>query len=184
MRLASPQTPEDAEALREHAAAFIAEQFPAPAGPDSASVAALAEYETERAGFDAALGPSVAKEHADWAGGVRDRAASAGAPDPAAASAGAEAGRGDVETELAARGAGRQTRAGAVRQEVGEGRDAIAAEHDRPFTEHAAEEMPLIGGWLAGKLYGTARNSAPDASGQPAPDGSGERRDGPKWGGP
>ena len=35
MRIASPQTAEDAEALREHAAAFIAEKFPAPGGTGS-----------------------------------------------------------------------------------------------------------------------------------------------------
>ena len=50
MRIASPQTPEDAEALREHAAAFIAEKFPhprpgGPAGPDPATVGGAAEYE-------------------------------------------------------------------------------------------------------------------------------------------
>ena len=44
-RIASPQTAEDAEALREHAAAFIAEKFPAPAGPDPATVGGAAEYE-------------------------------------------------------------------------------------------------------------------------------------------
>ena len=32
IRLASPQTPEDAEELRHHAANFIAERFPSPAG--------------------------------------------------------------------------------------------------------------------------------------------------------
>ena len=36
MRLASPQTAEDTEVLRAHAAAFIAERFPAPAGVDPA----------------------------------------------------------------------------------------------------------------------------------------------------
>ena len=38
MRIASPQTAEDSEQLREYAAAFIAEKYPAPAGPDPASV--------------------------------------------------------------------------------------------------------------------------------------------------
>ena len=38
MRIASPQTAEDSEQLREHAAAFIAEKYPAPAGPDPATV--------------------------------------------------------------------------------------------------------------------------------------------------
>ena len=100
------------------------------------------------------------------------------------AAAGAGAGRGDVEAELAAREAGRETRVGAVREEVGRGRAAVAAENDRPFAEHAVEDVPLVGGWLAGKLYGTARNSAPVAVEPPAGDGPAERRTGPDWGGP
>ena len=184
MRLASPQTAEDAEALREHAAAFIAERFPAPPGPDPASVAGRPAFEEARSGFEATHGPATMAAHAGWAEGARDRAASAGAPGPAATGSRAEAGRGDVEAELAVRGAGRNTRASTVREEVGRGRAAVAAENDRSFREHAAEEVPFIGGWLAGKLYGTARNSAPDASGQQPQGGPGERRDGPEWGGP
>ena len=48
MRIASPQTPEDAEALRELAAAFIAERYPAPAGPDPASIGGESEYGAAR----------------------------------------------------------------------------------------------------------------------------------------
>ena len=184
MRLASPQTPEDAEALREHAAAFIGERFPAPTGPDPASVAGRAEYGTAREGFEAAHGPAAVAAHGGWAEGVRGRAASAGAPGPGDAGAGAEAGRGDVEAELAARRAGRESRAGAVRGEAGRGRAGVAAEQERPFHEHATEGVPFIGEWLAGKLYGTARNSAPDGPGPQAPDGPTERRSGPDWGGP
>ena len=44
VRLASPQSAEEAETLREHAAAFVAERYPAPAGPDPASVGGEAEY--------------------------------------------------------------------------------------------------------------------------------------------
>ena len=80
MQLASPQTPEDAEALREHAAAFIAERFPAPVGPDPASVAGRAEYGPARDGFGETHGQAVGTAHGGWAEGVRDRAASAGAP--------------------------------------------------------------------------------------------------------
>ena len=40
----------------------------------------------------------------------------------------------------------------------------VAAEADKPFVEHATEEVPFIGEWLGGKLYGTAKNAAPDAS--------------------
>ena len=186
MRLASPQTPEDAEALREHAAAFIAERFPAPAGPDPATVAGRAEYGSARDGFGETHGQAVGTTHTGWAEGVRDRATSAGAPRPgnAGAGAGAEAGRGDVETELAARAAGRETRAGATREGVSEGRAAVASENDRTFREHAAERVPFVGEWLAGKLYGTAGNSAPDADAPPAGDGPAGHRSGPDWGGP
>ncbi len=182
MRLASPQTPEDAEALREHAAAFIAERFPAPVGPDPASVAGSAEYRSARDGFEEAHGSAAGTAHTGWAEGVRDRAASAGAPRPGNAGAAAAAGRGDIEAELAARAAGRETRAGATREAVGEGRAAVATEHERPFREHAAERVPFVGEWLAGKLYGTARNGAPAAA--PADEGSPPRRPGPDWGGP
>ena len=184
VRLASPQTPEDAEALREHAAAFIAERFPAPVGPHPASVAGRPAFEEARSGFDAAHGAAAATVHAGWAAGVRDRAAAVGAPGPGDAGGGADAGRGDVETELADREMGRETRAGAVRGEADKGRGAVAAEHDRPFRDHAAERVPLIGDWLAGKLYGTAGNSAPDMTGEPAGEGSPPRRPGPDWGGP
>ena len=184
MRLASPQTPEGAEALRGHAAAFIAERFPAPVGPDPASVAGSAEYGPARDGFTAAHEPAATTAHAGWGAGVRDRAASAGAPGAGDVGARAEAGRGDVEAELAAREAGREGRADATREAVGKGRAGVAAEHDRPFREHAAEGVPFVGDWLAGKLYGTARNSAPDMAGEPTGEGLPPRRSGPDWGGP
>ena len=44
MRIASPQTAEDAEQLREHAAAFMVEKYPAPSGPDPSSVGGAAEF--------------------------------------------------------------------------------------------------------------------------------------------
>ena len=47
-RIASPQTAEDSEQLREYAAAFIAEKFPAPAGPDPATIGGAAEYGAAR----------------------------------------------------------------------------------------------------------------------------------------
>ena len=184
MRLASPQTPEDAEALREQAAAFIAERFPAPAGPDPATVAGSAEYGTARAGFDSVHGSAATTAHTGWAAGVRDRAGSTGAPRPGDVAAGAEAGRGDVEAELAARAAGRGSRADATRAAADKGRADVAAEHERPFRDHAAERVPFVGDWLAGKLYGTAGNRAPDVAPGPAGEGSPPRRSGPDWGGP
>ena len=41
IRLASPQTPEEAETLRQYAAAFVEERFPEPAGPASGAVGRL-----------------------------------------------------------------------------------------------------------------------------------------------
>ena len=183
MHLASPQTPEDAEALREHAAAFIAERFPSPAGPDPASVAGPAEYEVERAGFSDAHGPAAAAAHTGWADGVRDRAAVAGAPD--AGEVGAKAGthRAAAEGDLARRGTVRAARTALAEDAIREGAAAVAAERDRPFREHATEGMPFLGDRLAGTLYGTARNSAPDVAGQQEQDRPAERRATPDWGG-
>ena len=48
-------------------------------------------------------------------------------------------------------------------QETAEGRAGIAAERDKPFERQATENLPFIGGWLAGKLFGTAGNAAPDS---------------------
>ena len=42
----------------------------------------------------------------------------------------------------------------------------VAAEADKPFVEHATEEVPFIGEWLGGKLYGTAKNAAPGPEGK------------------
>ncbi|MDE0658010.1 MAG: hypothetical protein OXI79_00005, partial [Gammaproteobacteria bacterium] len=193
MRLASPQTPEDAEALREHAAAFIAERFPAPAGPDPASVAGREVFEAAREDFGRAHGPAAGTAHAGWAAGVRERAASAGAPGPGDVGEGAESGRGEVEAELAAREAGRDASAQATGEATARGRASVAAEHGRPFHEHAAERVPFVGEWLAGKFYGTARNGMPEAADPPAGDNLAERqteenlaarRSGPDWGGP
>ncbi len=46
------------------------------------------------------------------------------------------------------------------------------------MTQQVLEEVPLVGGWLAGRIYGTARNEAPDAPGG-APDTRGVAADGP-----
>ena len=63
------------------------------------------------------------------------------------------------------REAGREARAGITEERISKGRAGVAVEAGKPFAEHAAGEVPLIGEWLSGKLYGTARNAAPDAPG-------------------
>ena len=95
-----------------------------------------------------------------------------------------ETGRDDVEAELAAREAGRETCVCAVRAEIGRGRAGVDQEHDRPSHEHTTEGVPFVGERLAAKLYGTARDSAPGMPAEPMREGSPPRRSGPDWGGP
>ena len=45
-----------------------------------------------------------------------------------------------------------------------EGRAGVAAETRKPFEQHATEDLPVVGDWLAGQLFGTAKNAAPDAA--------------------
>ena len=161
MRLASPQNPEDAEALREHAAAFIAERFPAPAGLDPAGVAGRPEYAAARDELEAAHVSGIATTHAAQGEEVRARAASAGAPDTGEVGAKAGTHRAAAEGDLAQRGAVRATRTELTEDAIRDGRSATAGEVERPFAEHAIEGVPIIGDRLAGKLYGTARNAAP-----------------------
>ena len=151
-RLASPQTAEDSEQLREYAAAFVAEKFPAPAGPDPATIGGAAEYGAARDTLTDAYKRETAAAHGGWSEGVRDRAYVADAPIPGEVEVAARGMRAGTETDMIVRGAAR------------EGRARVAVEEGRPFEEHATENLPVIGGWLAGQLFGTAKNAAPDGA--------------------
>ncbi len=164
MRLASPQTPEDAEELRAHAAAFIAERFPAPGGPDPASVPDMADYERDREGMRESHRSGTTAAWAEWSGWARDHGR--GGHERGSVGRRAEGLRAETDTELDIREAEREARGGVAGERSEQGRARVAAETDRPFGEHAAESVPLVGEWLAGKLYGTARNAAPDAGGK------------------
>ncbi len=157
MRLASPQTTEDAEVLRAYAAAFIAERFPAEEGPEPAPD--RADYERARDGLRDADGTEMAWE--EGSASVRERARGRGAPMPGGAGERAVRGRAEIETELDIREAGRAARRGVTGERIGEGRPEIAAETKKPFSEHVVEDLPVVGDWLGGKLYGTARNAVP-----------------------
>ena len=172
MRIASPQTAEDSEQLREYAAAFIAEKYPAPAGPDPASVGGAAEYEGAAGELRGAYGRETAAAYGGWSAGVRDRAAAAGAPRPGETQAGAMAERVETRTEMTMTGAAREARQTVTGQEAAEGRAGVAVEADKPFERHATENLPVVGDWLAGKLFGTARNAVPDG----VPGGAGRDR--------
>ncbi|MXW46406.1 MAG: hypothetical protein F4Z63_10460, partial [Gammaproteobacteria bacterium] len=112
IRVASPQTPEDAETLRQYAAAFIAERFPEPAGPVPASVPGRADYEAARDALGEAHARQTEAAHAGWSDDVRDRGRKAGTPAPGAVEAGAERARAATEGQMAAGAAEREARRG------------------------------------------------------------------------
>ena len=178
MRIASPQTPEDAEALREHAAAFIAEKFPAPAGPDPSTVGGVAEYEGAAGELRGAYGRETAAAYGGWSEAVRDRARDAGAPRPGETDVRAMEERVETKTEMTMKGAAREARQTVTGQEAAEGRAGVAVERNKPFEQQATENLPVIGDWLAGKLYGTAKNAVPDV----APGGDRPTQDQRGWG--
>ena len=99
MRIASPQTAEDSEQLREYAARFIDEKYPAPAGPDPATVGGAAEYEAAAGELRGAYATETAAAYGGWSAGVRDRAREAGAPAPGETEAAAMAERVETKTE-------------------------------------------------------------------------------------
>ena len=162
MRIASPQTPEDAEQLREYAASFVNAYYPAPAGPDPAAAGTMEEY---RNAADEARG-DYAREtgttYAGWSARVREVAGEAGAPPPGVTGAMARGERSATETDLAVTGAARAAREAVAASEAIEGRAGISSEIDRPFEERATENVPVVGEWLSGRLFGTAGNAAPD----------------------
>ena len=175
MRIASPQTPEDAEQLREQAAAFIAEKFPAPEGPDPSTVGDAAEYGAATGELRDAYGRETAAAYGGWSAGVKDRARDAGAPRAGEVPAEALTERAETRTDLIVKGAAREAQQSVVRDEAAEGRAGVEAERNKPFEQHATENLPFIGGWLAGKLFGSAKNEAPDGAGEgrrtiPTPD--------------
>ena len=166
IRLASPQTPEDAEELRQHAAQFIAERFPSPSGPDPASVGGKPEYDEARGKLGEAYTRETTAAYGGWAGAARDRARAAGAPAPGEVETRARLARAETGADMMVREAGREARAGITEERISKGRASVAVEAGKPFAEHAAGDVPLVGEWLSGKLYGTARNAAPDTPGE------------------
>ena len=116
----------------------------------------------------AAYGRETAAAFGGWSAAVRDGARIAGAPGPGEVEAGAARERAETEAELTLREAARDARTGRAAADIAQGRAEIEPELAKPFGAHVAGEVPLVGAWLAGKLYGTAGNAAPDG-----PDGSG-----------
>ena len=180
IRIATPQTPEEAETLREHAAAFVAERFPRPAGPDPATVGGEREYGAARDTLSDSYARETAAAYGGWAEGVRDRAYVADAPIPGEVEAGALGARAETKADMTVKEAGREVRADMTRDDARKGRAGVAVETEKPFEHHATENLPFVGEWLAGKLFGTAKNAAPDGADEPAGEDQYVRPD-PDW---
>ena len=170
MRLASPQTPEEAEVLREYAASFIAERFPGVAGPREDSVPGEAEYGAGRDEMLREHAPAADDAYQNWGWEVRDIAIDAGAPLRGEASERGFSGRVETAGEMAAKQSYRESRTGDAEENMREGRGEVESVRDRPFAQHATEGLPVVGEWLSGKLFGTAGNTLVEESGS---DGTG-----------
>ena len=162
MRLASPQTPEDAEELRGHAAAFIEERFPEPARPDPDSVRGQAAYEAARDTLGAGYVRETAAAYGGWAAGAWDRAAAAGVPRKDEIAADARDEQAETAAAMAGSAGERVERATATTETVTTNRTETAEELDKPWGQQALEEVPWVGDWLSETFYGSARNTAPD----------------------
>ena len=164
LRLATPQTPEEAETLREYAAEFVSDHLQAPMAPQTASVPSRATFDDARESLRDGQTAEAEQSYGGWSEGARDRAAEAAVPQdvdrPAAVS------RGETETAIASGAGERRERTGTAEAVVDAGREGIESERTQPMTQQVLEEVPLVGGWLAGRIYGTARNEAPDAGGR------------------
>ena len=163
LRLATPQTPEEAETLREHAAAFVEERIPV--SPDAGGVHAVgipsrATFDDRREALQSADSGAAEAAHGGWTEAVRGRGREADVPQDVGGTA--AAGRAETEGVLSERNAERGGRAAAGEAAVETGREDVKEERTQPMGRQVLEEVPLIGGWLAGRLYGTARNTAPD----------------------
>ena len=70
----------------------------------------------------------------------------------------------ETKTEQIMMGTAREARQTVTGRETAEGRAGVAVETNKPFERHATENLPVVGDWLAGKLFGTAQNAVPDGA--------------------
>ena len=164
IRLASPQTPEEAETLRQYAAAFVEERFPEPADPASGAVGDWADYEAERAALDELQARETEALYGGWTQRVNERAEQAGAPAAGTVDVQAGEARGATRARMVGGEAERAARGGAARTNVRAGQAGVDEKVDQPLSRHVIESVPGVGERLAGKLFGTAANAAPDGA--------------------
>ena len=81
---------------------------------------------------------------------------------------------------MVTKGAAREARRTVAKDEAAAGGAKVAKELEKPFEQQATENLPVVGDWLAGKLFGSAKNAVPDgASGDGGPV---RRQDEKGWG--
>ncbi|MCY4479019.1 MAG: hypothetical protein OXB97_03915, partial [Rhodospirillales bacterium] len=140
--------------------------------PDAGGVHAVgipsrATFDDRREALQSADEDAIEGAHEGWTEDVRGRGREADVPQDVGGTASAV--RAETEGVLSERGAEREGRAAAGEAAVETGREDVEEERTQPMGRQVLEEVPLIGGWLAGRLYGTARNTAPDAPPEDVP---------------
>ncbi len=70
----------------------------------------------------------------------------------------------ETKTELVMKGTAREARQTVTRDEAATGSAGVEAERKKPFEQQATENLPVVGDWLAGKLFGSAKNAVPDGT--------------------
>ncbi|MDE0678795.1 MAG: conjugal transfer protein TraG N-terminal domain-containing protein [Gammaproteobacteria bacterium] len=168
IRLASPQTPEEAETLRQYAAAFVEERFPEPAGPATGAVGDWSDYEAERQALDELQARETEALYGGWTQRVNEQAERVGAPAAGTVDVQAGEAREATRARMAGGEAERAARGGAARSDVRAGQAGVEEKVDQPLSRHVIESVPGVGERLAGKLFGTAANAAPDGASQRA----------------
>ena len=138
LRLASPQSPEDAEELRQHAAAFIAERYPDPAGPDPASIGGAGRLLPRRAmPWKPPMPGRPRRPIGGWVrSAARDRARAAGAPEPGDVESGGQAGTGGNGGRDGRHGGGARTGGGTGRRKGSE--EAVPGLRPKPASPSAS----------------------------------------------
>ena len=119
IKLASPQTPEAAETLRQYAAAFVEEKFDRPPGPDPADTPGRTEYTAARKDIVDWYHGDIGDRQAGAAQEIRDRAQAVGTPGPAEVEAAARDAQADTEAVMGARQTRREGREAAVEGKCG-----------------------------------------------------------------
>ena len=76
----------------------------------------------------------------------------------------------ETKTDMMMGAAAREARTTVTKEENIKGSGGVAAQTGKPFEQHVTESLPVVGDWLSGQLFGTAKNAVPDAP----PGGAGE----------